>query len=122
MNIVVSVAAATIVVLALLLQWYLRSRQRSALAQVTHQLHRIAVGGSLRGRIELDDDRPELASLVTVVNHLRPRAGHSEPDSHPAAAAPVSALGDQLHEVVLIHGARGILYANPQFASLVGTQ
>ena len=42
MNILVSVAAATIVVLALLLQWYLRSRQRSALAQVTHQLHRIA--------------------------------------------------------------------------------
>ena len=28
----------------------------------------------------------------------------------------MSALADQLHEVVLIHGSRGILYANPQFA------
>lgn len=122
MNILVPVAAATFVLLASILLWYLQRKQRRALAEVTHQLHRIAVGGSLRGRVELDDDRPELASLLTVVNHLLTRASRAEPDSHPAPAAPVSALGDQLHEVVLIHGARGILYANPQFAQLIGAQ
>ena len=60
MNIVYPIAAAAVVLLACVLLWYLRRRQRSALEQVTQQLHRIAVGGSLRGRVELDNDRPEL--------------------------------------------------------------
>ena len=122
MNIVYPIAAAAFVLLISALLWYLRRRELRALGEVTLQLHRIAVGGSLRGRVELENERPELASLVTVVNHLLTRASRAEPDSHPAPAAPVSALGDQLHEVVLIHGARGILYANPQFAGLIGAQ
>jgi len=117
----VGVALAVLVGAAVLLL-ALRRRQRAALEEVTQQLHRIAVGGSLRGRVELASELPEMASLVTVVNHLLTRASRAEPDSNPAPAAPVSALGDQLHEAVLIHGARGILYANPQFAQLIGAQ
>ena len=105
---------------ALLLVYLLRRMQRRALEQVTLQLHRIVMGGTLRGRVELATDLPELASLVTVVNHLLTRAGSAVPDSQPAPSAPLSALGDQLHEAVLIHGSRGILYANPQFANLIG--
>ena len=35
------------------------------------------------------------------------------------SSAPIGALGDRVHEAVLIHG-RSIRYANKQFASLVG--
>ena len=110
---------------ALLVLYAMQRRQRGALEEVTQQLHRIAVGGSLRGRIELATDQRELAALVTVANHLLTRAATAVSDSQPAAAmapAPVSELGDRLHEAVLIHGSRGILYANPQFAGLIGAQ
>jgi len=119
---------------SVLLLYVLRRRQRTALEEVTLQLHRIAVGGSLRGRVELASDQPEVASLVTVVNRLLTRASRVVPESQPAPvapvasvtpaapAAPVSALADQLQEVVLIHGSHGILYANPKFASLIGAQ
>jgi len=107
---------------ALLVLHLMQRRQRGAIEEVTRQLHRIAVGGSLRGRIELDTDHREIAALVTVANHLLTRAASATPDSQLAPPAPVSALGDRLHEAVLIHGSRGILYANRQFASLIGAQ
>ena len=112
---------------ALLVLYAMQRRQRGALEEVTQQLHRIAVGGSLRGRIELATDQRELAALVTVTNHLLARAATAASESQPAAVAapapaPVSELGDRLHEAVLIHGGRGILYANPQFAGLIGAQ
>ena len=135
----VSAVAAILVGSSVLLLYVLRRRQRAALEEVTLQLHRIAVGGSLRGRVELASDQPEVASLVTVVNRLLTRASRVVPESQavptaaaaaaaaaaataPAAsAAPLGALADQLQEVVLIHGSHGILYANPKFASLIGT-
>ena len=106
--------------LLLTLHWFQR-RQRGALEELTRQVHRIAVGGSLRARVELHTDQRELAALVTVVNHLLTRAASATPDAQIAPPAPVSALGEHLHEAVLIHGARGIIYANPQFAQLMGT-
>ena len=107
---------------SLLVLHLLQRRQRGALEEVTRQLHRIAVGGTLRGRVELATDQREVAALVTVANHLLTRAASATPESQPAPAAPVNALGDKLHEAVLIHGSRGILYANPQFANLIGAQ
>ncbi len=111
-----------VLVIAIVVVQTLMHRQRHALEEVTRQLHRIAVGGTLRGRVELATDQRELAALVTVANHLLTRAASATPDSQPAPSAPVSVLGDQLHEAVLIHGSRGILYANPQFANLIGAQ
>ena len=107
---------------ALLVLYAMQRRQRGALEEVTRQLHRIAVGGSLRGRIELATDQRELAALVTVANHLLTRTGTATPESQPAPPASVTELGDRLHEAVLIHGKAGILYANPQFAGLIGAQ
>ena len=107
---------------SLLVLYLMQRRERRALEDVTRQLRHIAVGGTLRGRVELATDQPEVAALVTVANHLLTRAASATPESQPAPSAPVSALGDQLHEAVLIHGSRGILYANPQFAKLIGAQ
>ena len=108
---------------ALLVLYAMQRRQRRALEELTTQLHRIAVGGSLRGRIGLDTDQREVTALVTVVNHLLTRAATAaEPQSQPAPGAAASELGDHLHEAVLIHGKGGILYANPQFAQLIGAQ
>jgi diguanylate cyclase (GGDEF)-like protein/PAS domain S-box-containing protein len=104
--------AATLLLILLLLQ----RRQLKALEQVSQQLQRTAMGGTLTSRIELQTDQPELAALVTAVNHLLSRAAAA---AVPTGGAPIGALGDRVHEAVLIH-AETIRYANPQFASLLG--
>ncbi len=108
--------------MALMVLYSMQRRHRAALDELARQLHRIAVGGSLRGRVELATDQRELAALVSVVNHLLTRAASAAPESLPAPPAAVGELGDRLHEAVLIHASRGILYANPQFAALIGAQ
>jgi diguanylate cyclase (GGDEF)-like protein/PAS domain S-box-containing protein len=104
--------------LLLLVLYFLQRRQLSALEEVSQQVQRTAIGGSLKTRIELHTDQPELAALVTAVNHLISRASLAA-EQAPALGAPIGALGDRVHEAVLIH-AQGIRYANPQFASLLG--
>src|SRR5208282_6432054 len=97
-----------------------------ALRAMTQQLHHIAVGNALDERVDTDVGVPEIQSLGQVVNHLLNRIDaqrHSETvpaTPHLTAHAPLSALGDHLHEAVLIHSDSEILYANPQFAALVG--
>lgn len=102
----------------LLVLYFLQRRQLSALEEVSRQVQRTAIGGSLKTRIELHTDQPELAALVTAVNHLVARAAATADQAKPSSA-PISALGDRLHETVLIHG-RSIRYANKQFATLIG--
>jgi diguanylate cyclase (GGDEF)-like protein/PAS domain S-box-containing protein len=49
----------------------------------------------------------------------------AEPVPAPAPAAPgrlFAEVGDHVHEVVLLHGVEAILYANPQFARLLGIE
>src|SRR5665213_1994762 len=102
----------------LLVLFFLQRRQLSALEEVSRQVQRTAIGGSLKTRIELQTDQPELAALVTAVNHLLSRASVAI-EQAPLISAPIGSLGDRVHEAVLIHG-KSIRYANPQFASLVG--
>lgn len=104
--------------LLLLVLFFLQRRQLAALDEVSRQVQRTAIGGSLKTRIELQTDQPELAALVTAVNHLLARAAVAADQVMPSSA-PIGALGDRVHEAVLIHG-RSIRYANKQFASLVG--
>ncbi|HEV7986256.1 MAG TPA: EAL domain-containing protein [Steroidobacteraceae bacterium] len=104
--------------LLLLVLFFLQRRQLAALDEVSRQVQRTAIGGSLKTRIELQTDQPELAALVTAVNHLLARAAVAADQVMPSSA-PIGALGDRVHEAVLIHG-RSIRYANRQFASLVG--
>jgi diguanylate cyclase (GGDEF)-like protein/PAS domain S-box-containing protein len=96
----------------------LQRRDLRSVEQLSQQLQRIAIGGRLPGRIELDSGKPELAAMVTAVNHLLKRSGAAEND---AAQAPrlFADLGERIHEAVLVHG-EVILYANRQFASFVG--
>jgi diguanylate cyclase (GGDEF)-like protein/PAS domain S-box-containing protein len=107
-------------VAALLLVLYaLQRRDLRQLAALSQQLQRIAIGGRLPGRVDLKSDEPQVAALITAVNHLLTRAGPA--GDRDAAYAPklFAELGDRIHEAVLVH-ADAILYANRQFASFVG--
>src|SRR5215472_6459454 len=107
---------------ALLLVLYaLQRRDLRKIAELSEQLQRVAIGGRLPGRVEVTSDKPEVATLVTAVNHLLMRSvSLGERD---AAYAPklFTELGDRIHEAVLVHG-DVILYANLQFASFVGVE
>ncbi|HEV2285767.1 MAG TPA: EAL domain-containing protein [Steroidobacteraceae bacterium] len=96
----------------------LQRRDLKSVEQLSRQLQRIAIGGRLPGRVEIDSDKAELAALVTAVNHLLTRSGTAEND---VAQAPrlFADLGERIHEAVLVHR-EVILYANRQFASFVG--
>ena len=100
--------------------YFLQRRQLNALEQVSRQVQRVAIGGSLKNKIDVQTDQPELAVLVTAVNHLLARVGSAVERSR-VSNAPIGALGDRVHEAVLIHG-QSIRYANPQFANLLGSR
>src|SRR5215831_16096958 len=105
---------------ALLLVLYaLQRRDLRKIAELSQQLQRVAIGGRLPGRVEVTSDKPEVAALVTAVNHLLTRTGSA--GERDAAYAPklFTELGERIHEAVLMHG-DVILYANLQFASFVG--
>ena len=106
-------------VAALFLVLYgLQRRDLRSVAQLSRELQRVAIGGRLPGRIDVDSDKPEVAALVTALNHLLTRAA---PVEHNHAQAPrlFADLGERIHEAVLVHR-EVILYANRQFASFVG--
>jgi diguanylate cyclase (GGDEF)-like protein/PAS domain S-box-containing protein len=108
-----------LIVVVLLILFGLQRRDLKSVEQLSQQLQRIAIGGRLPGRLDLPSDKPEVAVLVTAVNHLLTRAG-SGADSDAVQAPKLFAdLGDRIHEAVLVHR-EVILYANRQFASLVG--
>jgi diguanylate cyclase (GGDEF)-like protein/PAS domain S-box-containing protein len=108
-----------LIVVVLLILFGLQRRDLKSVEQLSQQLQRIAIGGRLPGRLDLPSDKPEVAVLVTAVNHLLTRAG-SGADSEAVQAPKLFAdLGDRIHEAVLVHR-EVILYANRQFASLVG--
>jgi diguanylate cyclase (GGDEF)-like protein/PAS domain S-box-containing protein len=96
----------------------LQRRDLKSVERLSQALQRIAIGGRLPGRLEIESDKPEVAALVTAVNHLITRAG---PGEHDVAQAPrlFADLGERIHEAVLVHR-EVILYANRQFASFVG--
>ena len=69
---------------------WLLSRQRTALQEFSQRVQRIAVGGSLFSRVELNTDQPEMAALTTAVNHLLARASTATSVATPAVAAPAA--------------------------------
>jgi diguanylate cyclase (GGDEF)-like protein/PAS domain S-box-containing protein len=104
----------------------MQRRELRALQGLSQQVQRIAIGGRLTGRVDLATDHPDLSALVTAINHLLARAaagpdarnGNGHGHGHGSL---FSDVGDRVHEVVLIHG-ESILYANPQFANLLGVE
>ncbi|HLY51566.1 MAG TPA: EAL domain-containing protein, partial [Steroidobacteraceae bacterium] len=104
---------------ALLLVLYgLQRRDLKSIGKLSQQLQRLAIGGRLPGRVELESDKPEVAALVTAVNHLLTRTAPGDHDL-PHAPRLFAELGERIHEAVLVHQ-EVILYANRQFASFVG--
>jgi diguanylate cyclase (GGDEF)-like protein/PAS domain S-box-containing protein len=105
--------------LLLVLYWVQRREIRSV-EQLSQQVQRIAIGGRLDGRVDLQSDQPEISALTTAVNHLLMRVSASnERDSNRATPKLFAELGDRIHEAVLVHR-DAILYANRQFATFVG--
>jgi len=108
-----------LIAILLLVLYALQRRDLRKLAELSQQLQRIAIGGRLPGRVDLTSDKPEVAALITAVNHLLTRT--TSGNERDAAYAPklFTALGDRIHEAVLVHG-DVILYCNRQFAGFVG--
>ncbi len=110
---------ALVAALLLVLYW-LQRRELESVRELSRQLQRIAIGGRLEGRVDVQSDRAEVAALITAVNHLLTRAAPTnERDTARASPKLFADLGDRIHEAVLVHRDT-ILYANRQFASFVG--
>jgi PAS domain-containing protein len=105
----------------LLLLYALQRRDLRSLRELSQQLQRIAIGGRLPGRVDVTSDKPELAALITAVNHLLTRSAPAAEGDAAYAPKLFAELGDRIHEAVLLHG-DVILYANRQFASFVGVE
>ena len=100
--------------------YWLQRRELKAVGDLAQQLQRIAVGGRLGGRVDVQSDLPEISALATTVNHLITRV--SAPlDRERSHSSPklFGELADRIHEAVLVHR-DVILHANRQFASFVG--
>src|SRR6185437_1128598 len=118
-----SAIALLCIVLALaaaVLLWLHMAQRRELrdVSDLSQQLQRIAIGGSLGGRVESGSPKPELSALVTAINHLLTRAA-AERDGGRVTPKLFAELGERIHEAVLVHR-EVILYANRQFAGLVG--
>jgi diguanylate cyclase (GGDEF)-like protein/PAS domain S-box-containing protein len=119
----VSAIAILCVLLALaagVLLWLFAAQRRELtdVSRLSQQLQRIVIGGPLTGRVESMSSKPELSALVTAVNHLLTRAA-AERDGGRVTPKLFAELGERIHEAVLVHR-DVILYANRQFAALVG--
>src|SRR5215471_11114722 len=64
---------ALIAALAVVL-YALQRRDMKGVVELSQQLQRIAIGGRLAGRVDVNSDKPEVAALVTAVNHVLTRA------------------------------------------------
>src|SRR5271156_3630665 len=110
---------ALVATLLFVLYW-LQRRELTSVGELSQQLQRIAIGGRLEGRGDLQTDKAEVSALVTAVNHLLTRAApQGERDGARTSPKMFADLGDRIHEAVLVHR-DVILYANRQFASFVG--
>jgi len=104
---------------ALVLVLYgLQRRDMRALRALEQQLQRVASGGRLPARLEIDSDKPEMTAFATAINHLLTRTAVADSEAVDAPRL-FADLGDRIHEAVLVHR-EVILYANRQFASFIG--
>jgi diguanylate cyclase (GGDEF)-like protein/PAS domain S-box-containing protein len=110
---------ALVACLLLVLYWVQRREIRSV-EQLSQQVQRIAIGGRLDGRVDLQSNQPEISALTTAVNHLLTRVSATTAYANTSTTPKLFAeLGDRIHEAVLVHR-DVILYANRQFATFVG--
>ena len=94
-------------------------RQRAGLAVLTQEVQRAALGGDSVAPLSTDLRHPDAMALVTAINHLLARAGGGSLRGDDELRM-FRIVGDHVREAVLVH-ADTIVYANPHFASLLGT-
>src|SRR5579872_815868 len=99
---------------AAVLLWLFAAQRRELqdVNRVSQQLQRIAIGGSLAGRVDSESAKPELSALTTAINHLLTRAA-TDRDGGRVTPKLFAELGERVHEAVLVHR-DVILYANRQ--------
>src|SRR5437660_1696093 len=106
----------------LVVLYWLKRRDSQVIEQLSEQLQRISIGGDPARRIDVHSNKPQVAALAAAINHVLARAAAAaERGSTPAASELFADLGERIHEAVLVHR-DVILYANRQFASLVGAE
>jgi diguanylate cyclase (GGDEF)-like protein/PAS domain S-box-containing protein len=103
--------------LVLLVLWLFQVRDMKAVARLARQIQSAATGPRLPERIDVDSDHPQLTALSVSVNQLLYKLRRAPP-AHSGSAL-FSQIGDRVHEIVLLHR-DVIVYANPQFAGLLG--
>lgn len=106
---------------AAVLLWLFAAQRRELkdFSRLSQQLQRIAIGGSLAGRVESGSSQPEVSALITAINHLLTRVASDREGGGRVTPKLFAELGERIHEAVLVHR-DVILYANRQFAALVG--
>jgi diguanylate cyclase (GGDEF)-like protein/PAS domain S-box-containing protein len=104
--------------LVLLILWLFQKRDERALARLARAI-RVAVSADTPvERVDFASDHPDLSALASAFDHLLQDAQRA-PARGLAALDLFAAVGDRVHEIVLVHRDT-IVYANPQFAQLLG--
>ncbi len=110
-----------IVATLLFVLYLMQRRELAGVSEMTRQIGRVlGTQGPPTGRIYLQTDEPELQELSQGVNQLIARAAQLV-DRAPTHPRLFTELADRTHEIVIIHR-KVILFANQQFASLVGIE
>ncbi len=115
----ISLLLALVAILFIAL-YLLQRREAKAVEQLSQEVQRIAIGGRLGGRVEVQSGSSEVSALTTAINHLLTRAAAGPDRERDRITSKLfTELGDRIHEAVLVHR-DAILHANRQFASLIG--
>jgi len=105
--------------LVLLVLWLFQLRDMREVGRLSRQIQSAAGVSRLPERVDFDTDHPELTALSTAVNQLLYRVRRNVPASGSGGSQLFAQIGDRVHEVILLHR-DAIIYANPQFADLLG--
>lgn len=110
-----------IVATLLFVLYMMQRRELAGIAEMSRQIGRVlGAQGPPTGRIYLQTDEPELQELSQGVNQLIARAAQLG-ERAPSNPKLFAELADRTHEIVIVHR-KVILFANQQFASLVGIE
>ncbi|MEO6185075.1 MAG: EAL domain-containing protein [Steroidobacteraceae bacterium] len=103
--------------LIFLILWLFQLRDAKALVRLSQAVQAASIGNKVAERVDFETDHADLSGLAAAVNHLLQRARRAPSGS--GAGGLFTQVGDRVHEVVLLHR-EVIIYANPQFAQLLG--
>lgn len=103
--------------LIFLILWLFQLRDARALNRLVRAIQAATAGSKPAERVEFDTDHPDLGALASSTNLLLQRLGRPAPGA--TSSGLFTMVADRVHEAVLLHR-EVILYANPQFAQLLG--